>query len=336
MQEHSDQATPRRTQLPGSTARLIALVVAAIVTVALSMTGDATTPPAEAGQPVSFSDGPAPPPTPSITAPSSTPPSTPSPGSMGAASPAPTTFGSIATDDGSATVVALEPSTEAGGGLPSVEVAPANVTPASGEACPSPPAAAPSQAGPAESGADDAEPLSAPAWYRDDFDPVSMEWQPLSGTWVEDGGTYTQLDGAGYDLITELRLDPPPQYRVGVEVAARGPALGAGLLVGQPVPGSRSGAVVVDFTDGGRFLRWGSYDGTTGQYRYAGGVAMPEDFDITAEHRLEVEVRSTRTLVVVDGREIGAFDPVSFGRTGLVTSVASVAFADFVIEEIAP
>ncbi len=170
-------------------------------------------------------------------------------------------------------------------------------------------------------------------FYRDSF-ATAAAWDGLSGSWSIADGAYQQVDASGYDLITQLRVDPPEQYRVSVLLEALGEGLGGGVVLAQPRPSERSGSTVVDFTDGGAFLRWGRYDSTTGQYEYVGGVSMGESFDPGAPHELTVDVRKERTMVMVDGVEAGTFEPLGFGRIGLVTSRSAVAFDDVKIVEV--
>ncbi len=179
--------------------------------------------------------------------------------------------------------------------------------------------------------------MSAPAtdaWFFDDFADGSDAWTPLSGTWSDLDGAYVQSDGDGYDFISQLPIDLPPTYRVSVDMRAVDGALGGGILIGQPVLGSRRGATLIDFTDGGSFLRWGVYDPESGQYRYTGGLATGPDFDPAADHRLAVEVRSNRTMVTLDGRAIGDFEPIAAGRAGLAASLSAVAFDNLEIVEL--
>ena len=166
------------------------------------------------------------------------------------------------------------------------------------------------------------------AILREAFDGGAPGWTPLSGTWVATDGTYRQTDATGYDFIAQSAVEVPPEYAVSVDLTAIGESRGGGLVIGQPVAGSRRGATLVDFTDGGRFIRWGTYDEGSGQYRYVGGVATGGDFDTTATHRLTVEVRADRTLVVIDDAAVGEFGPVGDGRVGLSTSLSSVSFDD--------
>lgn len=168
----------------------------------------------------------------------------------------------------------------------------------------------------------------------DGFENGSASWVPLSGSWTVTDGRYVQADATGYDFISQLNVDLPEQYAISVDLAPIDAPLGGGVLIGQPVVGSRRGATLVDFTDGGNFLRWGIYDAESGQYQYTGGVATGPDFDPTSIHTLRVEVRSGRTFVALDGRSVGDFAAVGPGRAGLATSLSAIAFDDVRIERL--
>ena len=154
---------------------------------------------------------------------------------------------------------------------------------------------------------------------------------PPPGTCTDLDGEFVQTDGAGYDFIAQLAIDLPATYRVSVDMQAVDGALGGGILIGQPVLGSHRGATLIDFTDGGSFLRWGVYDLESGQYRYIGGLTTDPDFDPAADHRLAVEVRSNRLMVTLDGRAIGDFEPIAAGRAA---SLSAVAFDNVEIVEL--
>lgn len=171
-------------------------------------------------------------------------------------------------------------------------------------------------------------------WFVDDFANGADAWTPLSGAWAAVDGAYVQSDGQGYDFISQLPIDLPSEYRIAVDMTPVEDAIGGGILVGQPVLGSRRGATLIDFTDGGNFLRWGVYDSDTGQYRYIGGLATDGDFDPLTTHRLAIEVRATRTMVVLDGRAVGDFDPIAPGRAGLATSLSALSFDNIEIVEL--
>lgn len=165
----------------------------------------------------------------------------------------------------------------------------------------------------------------------DDFSEESGAWVALTGTWTVEDETLAQTDATGYDYINQLRSELPAEFDLSVRMHARGDELGGGVIIGQTTIGSRRGAYVVDFTAGGGFLRWGRYGPEDGIYEYIGGLDVGTD---AAEwHEIRVEVRAETTLVYLDSAYIGAFDPVDSGTAGLVTSVSSVEFDDFLVEE---
>lgn len=172
------------------------------------------------------------------------------------------------------------------------------------------------------------------AFFSETFDANAEAWDALSGSWSVQDGSYQQTDSSGYDLISQLRVDPPEQFRVSVTLQPLGDGLGGGLVLAQPLPAERSGATVIDFTDGGSFLRWGRYDPSTGQYAYVGGVSLGDSFDPSVAHELTVEVRNERTMVLVDSVDVGTFEALGFGRIGLVTSRSAVAFDNLRIVEV--
>ena len=167
-----------------------------------------------------------------------------------------------------------------------------------------------------------------------DFAAGGVDWEPLAGDWRVEDERYVQTDGNGFDYISQLALELPDEYSVSVEMTALDTPLGGGLLLGQPTQGSRRGATLVDFTNDGMFLRWGVYDAGTGAHRYQGGLAMLADFDPATMHVLTIEVRATRTKVLVDGEPIADFAAIAPGLPGLTASMSAVAFDNFTITEL--
>jgi len=175
------------------------------------------------------------------------------------------------------------------------------------------------------------------AWpHVDDFSVHRPEWQPLAGRWIVTDGLLVQQDSTGYDFINEFGLHTPQNARLSVDMLPISGTIGAGLLISQPRKGQRNGAVIVDFTDDGRFLRWGKYDVATGDYIYLGGTAMAPSFDPTATHQLAVDVLIDRTVIRVDGTVIGTFGALPAGYVGLVTSRSAVAFDNFAVADLEP
>lgn len=171
--------------------------------------------------------------------------------------------------------------------------------------------------------------------YTDDFSLGSpAAWAPLSGTWGLTGENYQQTDADSFGNIAELELTPPSEYEAAVEITPIGDLIGGGMLIGQPTPGSRNGATVIDITNDGTFLRWGSYDPDSGEYLYTGGVATPDGFDAATAHTMAVRVESAKTSVLLDDDVVAEFEAVSAGRLGLFTSQSAVAFDNLVISDL--
>ncbi|MDQ1289410.1 MAG: hypothetical protein QG622_2976, partial [Actinomycetota bacterium] len=161
----------------------------------------------------------------------------------------------------------------------------------------------------------------------DDFSAGAAKWTTLTGTWEVADGVYRQTDASGYDFITQFTGEVPAACTVTVKIRPAGDKLGAGLLLGQPRPGTRSGATLVDVTDGS-YLRWGAYS-SGGTYQFTGGNALPGKAVKGQWHVLRVEVSPSRTVLFWDDRNVGEIKPIGKGRVGLVTSVSAVDFDDF-------
>lgn len=164
------------------------------------------------------------------------------------------------------------------------------------------------------------------ASYTNDFEVDALGWASMTGSWTLADGKYVQADATGYDFISQYGALPPTEFSMSVEMTAIGGDFGGGIVVGQPLLGSRRSATLIDFTNSGMFLRWGLYNPDTGAHEYQGGLAMPDGFDPTLPHTLTVEARAARTMVIVDGDRIADFPAVAPGYVGLATSVASIAF----------
>ena len=98
-----------------------------------------------------------------------------------------------------------------------------------------------------------------------------------------------------------------------------------GILFNQSSINSRSGAMVVDLTDGGSTLRWGSYD-NAGYYTNIGSV--PVKAPATGQSvTLAVEVHGTAVEIFLNGDSIATTTSThSGGMVGLVSTLADVAF----------
>ncbi len=164
----------------------------------------------------------------------------------------------------------------------------------------------------------------------EDFAADSGEWTVMTGTWAVTDGVMVQSNAEGFDYINQLGAEVPDEYEISVQMRGIDGTLGGGLIVGQLSPGTRKGAYVIDFTNGGAFLRWGRYEPDTGLYSYIGGLNVGASADDW--HELRVEVRADTSLVYLDGAYLGDFEPVEAGTVGLMTSESAVEFDDLVIE----
>ena len=157
-------------------------------------------------------------------------------------------------------------------------------------------------------------------------------WTVLTGDWEVVDGQMIQTRSEGFDYITQLTEETPSEYSIAVSLEALSSELGAGLILGQPNIGSRRGAWIVDFADGGSFLRWGRYAPESGIYTYIGGLNVGADPGDVQD--LRIEVKADTTLVYLQDTYIGAFEPIESGGVGLVTSQSSVAFSDLTVESL--
>ena len=140
---------------------------------------------------------------------------------------------------------------------------------------------------------------------------------------------YQQSDGLGFDLITRLDKTIPAAYQYEVRMRGIGGApLNAGVILAQANPGTREGAVVIDLTDNGGYVRWGKYAAVGGAYEFVGGAALATPLDPAEWHTLKVIVKGETTIVYVDDEQIGDAGLVGAGGVGLVVSQSTVEFDD--------
>ncbi len=202
---------------------------------------------------------------------------------------------------------------------PLVAPTPAPTAPSAG--MPTPAAPDPSSAAKAPATAADGKPAA------DDFAAESPNWSPLAGSWSVSDGSYRQQDAAGFDFISQFAGAPPKAYAVSVRLRGIGKTVNGGLVLGQPQLGSRSGATLVDLA-GTDYLRWGSYDKSSGTYAFKGGANVGAQ-DARKWHTLAVDVRGKTATITWDGKKVGTMDAVGTGYLGLVTSQSAVEFDDF-------
>lgn len=171
--------------------------------------------------------------------------------------------------------------------------------------------------------------------YADPFDlSAPASWTPLAGSWGLTGEQYQQSNPETYGNISQLNANLPENYSVQVQITPLGDTIGGGVMLAQPTPGSRKGATVIDLTEGGTFLRYGSYDADSGDYVYGGGVATPDGFDPAIAHVLTIDVGPEKTIARIDDEIAAEFGPVDPGGMGLFTSLAAVSFDDLKITEL--
>jgi hypothetical protein len=161
----------------------------------------------------------------------------------------------------------------------------------------------------------------------DDFAAGDGQWRGLAGVWEVVDGAYRQTDALGFDLISRLDVNVPASYEFEVSLrGVDGSPINAGIILAQANPGTREGATIIDFADGGATIRWGRYAAVGGAYEYIGGVALETPLDPNEWHTLRVVVKGPSTIVYVNDEQIGDAGLVGAGAIGLVTSQSSVEF----------
>lgn len=147
-----------------------------------------------------------------------------------------------------------------------------------------------------------------------------------SGEWIQmNKGTMTQTMDCGYDYTALLDGYVVEDFRWEATFGASETKNQGGLVFNQSSVDSRSGAMLVDLTDGGDTLRWGYYD-ADGRYVYLGHRNMvARSIDQTIS--LAVEVRGDSVDIFVDDVYVASTEAqFTGGMVGLVTSVATVDF----------
>lgn len=190
------------------------------------------------------------------------------------------------------------------------------------------PTAAPAAtAAPSQPAAPDSAP--APQALSDSaFDGAAPKanWEPLAGNWEMKDGIYSQHDNTGYDYMTMLNLDPLTHYRMDAKIRIGAGDMGGGFVYNAPSPTSRAGSQSVDFTEQGKFLRWGRYD-KNGDYVYEGGADVAPGASDGGWHTLSLVTHGGKSLVSVDGKEVGTIANTSTaGYLGLTASRSMVDF----------
>lgn len=164
--------------------------------------------------------------------------------------------------------------------------------------------------------------------YNAPFDATSLdEWTIRSGSWTATPGALHQNNICGYDYTTLLDGFSLQDFSWQATFAGVSDANNGGLIFNHSSTRSRSGAVVVDLTNGGDTLRWGEYD-KLGYYQLLGSVAITAPTagqDVT----VAVEVHGNTVVVTLDGDVVGTFTSTEVGgMVGLISSVSEVSFSN--------
>ncbi len=148
----------------------------------------------------------------------------------------------------------------------------------------------------------------------------------MSGSWTAEDSSLVQNNFCGYDYTALLEGFTTRDFRWEATFAGVSDTNQGGLILHHASTRSRSGAVVVDLTDGGATLRWGEYD-NLGYYRSIGSVpvAAPSAGQSVS---LAVEVHGTTISVFHNGGQAAVFESTeSSGMVGLISSLSQVAFS---------
>lgn len=174
------------------------------------------------------------------------------------------------------------------------------------------------------------------ATYTVDFETGADDWTPVSGAWETNDGLYEQVDATGFDLITMLDTQPLTDFVMEGDLRMAEGNHGGGFIYNAPDPESSIGAHVVDFYEGGAFLRWGYYNEDR-TYVFSGGTELDPGLSDNEFHTLRLETRKGETVVFVDGEEITVIENQNEGGyVGLVSSEAKLQFDNLFINRLAP
>lgn len=163
------------------------------------------------------------------------------------------------------------------------------------------------------------------------FDNGAISWQPISGNWFTEDGTYIQDDNTGFDLITMLNVEPLTHFSFETRLLSRDGNLGGGIIYNAPDLASRANAQIIDFIDQGSYLRWGHYN-QGGDFVFDGGTPVDPPINDGQWHILRAVTHGEETLVYLNNQEMGRIQNQSAsGYLGLTTSQAQIAFDDVTV-----
>jgi hypothetical protein len=161
--------------------------------------------------------------------------------------------------------------------------------------------------------------------YTSNFDTEdNASWSLISGTWQFADGTLAQVESCGYDASALLDTHAVIDFRWEGTFASETSNQG-GLVINQQSAATRSGATLIDLTDDGTSLRWGTYD-ALGYYIFAGAVPIDRPADGT-DITLAVEVHGADVSIAINGTTMGTLTTEhEGGLVGLVATQSTVAF----------
>jgi len=162
--------------------------------------------------------------------------------------------------------------------------------------------------------------------FDTDFGNASMsDFTILSGSWELGADSLNQLHDCGYDYAALVNNHVVRNFRWEANFSGPNGANNGGLVINQSSQDTRSGATLVDFSDGGATLRWGSYD-ANGYYKNIGSVASPSTAG-GGNVRLTLDVHGAAVAIRVNGELVAEFDaPEIGGYVALESSRSTVSF----------
>ena len=172
--------------------------------------------------------------------------------------------------------------------------------------------------------------------YESDIDSDLVGWGVLNGSWTGENGIITQSDTAGFDLISMLNQEPMTDYSTQLTVTMLDGAQGGGIIYHGQNRFDRAESQVVDFVEGGTYLRWGYYD-ENGDYQFVGGAPLDPGLSDLAPHQLEVVNHRLTTTIYFDDVPLATINNrYEGGYVGLVASQAALQFDNIDVISLPP
>lgn len=157
-------------------------------------------------------------------------------------------------------------------------------------------------------------------------DADSANWALLSGTWEERSDELAQIENCDFDATALLSAHTVRSFRWEATFSADSSNQG-GLLINQQSAETRSGASLIDLSEDGSTVRWGSYD-NRGYYQFVGAEAITAPAP-GADVTLAVVVDGADVTVEVDGTQVGSFSTRYVGgQVGLVATQSIISFTN--------